>query len=133
MNPNKLAKEECANCSSGVCMGFIFKDELNGYIDSEIAGKPCRVNTERCSYFEAIIIPAVQHSEHPNNKPRLKAIGKYIDCFDLPRTVKTCKKCRKPAPEMKGKEQLCTVCRRKNILSSKRRWKKESKVEKLCL
>ena len=60
----------CCNYSAGGCVGGLFKfDRLTGkidsWIDSELAGKPCRVTKGLpCAFFNSTVIPSIPDSQN---------------------------------------------------------------------
>tara|TARA_R100000908_G_C3750774_1_gene145398 strand:- start:2088 stop:2288 length:201 start_codon:yes stop_codon:yes gene_type:complete len=53
-----FARKKCANYNVGKCLGVMFS-RINGQIkmkiDSEYAGKDCKVDYGNCSYFNQIV------------------------------------------------------------------------------
>ncbi|MBL7086487.1 MAG: hypothetical protein ISS28_05250 [Candidatus Cloacimonetes bacterium] len=129
MNPKQLAKQVCANYSNGICIGVQIEKDLSQYIDLELYNKPCCVNEKRCSYFERIILPLVEMSkEHPNLYAMKKAVTKYeTKVIGLSKSLRRCKECKRPSPELKANEMFCVKCKRLRVLKSKRKYYRENK------
>jgi len=60
------ARNHCANWNNGNCDAVMMRIErkegkkpyLNQWLDTDLAGKPCKVN-EGCGYFNSIVAPAI--------------------------------------------------------------------------
>ena len=57
-----VAKKECANYYNGKCLGIMFR-RINGKLkivaDSRFIGKDCIANTNKCTYFNQIVINGI--------------------------------------------------------------------------
>ena len=54
-----LARKECANYCNGKCLGVMFQ-RVNGKLiitaDSGFMGKDCIASTDKCTYFNQIVV-----------------------------------------------------------------------------
>lgn len=55
-------QKHCANYTTGyICMGAMIGKRLDQVIDSEFAGKVCKIKEGgECEYFEKIVKPSLQ-------------------------------------------------------------------------
>ena len=133
MNPKQLAKQECTNYGSdSICDGIQILDDLRQVLDRALVGKPCCVNKERCSYFEAIVLPSVERApdKHPGIWQMRKAAWTYRNRVaakaipdaesragredktkqPVPRFLRKCKSCGKELPGAKPNRKFCHDC-----------------------
>ena len=54
-----VARKECANYTNGKCLGAMFcraNGKLTFLLDGKFAGKDCIASTDKCTYFNQIVI-----------------------------------------------------------------------------
>jgi len=116
LNPKRLAQLICANWNVEICRGVQINKDLSLRIDPELAGKPCCVINERCSYFERILIPQVLHITHRTH-PQLQQMKRGVANYETmvmkqKGNVRRCKLCKKHSPGLKPNEKFCLECKK---------------------
>ena len=123
MSPLQMAKEQCANLVSGICLGIPWQclDGSRPIVGQEQNGCKLSDPKTRCDYFEVVVAPLVQY--FPRYAKAVATYNKRLAKQEAPPVVTanlwTCD-CGKP---MSKGRRMCDACTRKNKLAAKRRWK----------
>ncbi len=125
MNLKSLCRYQCANYINGICLGAIINRDLSLKMDTDLARKPCCVDSKRCNYFEDEIIPLVSSSrKHPDYLQMSKAVRMYETKYFELKLVRHCRGCKKPTPDMKNNQKYCTKCANERKQQAKREHKR---------